>query len=230
MAGSPWAAGALPLEVVVRVARERAILVIVDAAAQLPPPDNLWAFTAAGADLVVFSGGKGLCGPASTGLVLGRSELVERIAANASPHERRMGRPMKVGKEDLIGILAAVEWYLALDHDASARRHEAMVAYLVQWGAARSDVDVARDYPGEAGQPTPRALIRLRGALAKERDRVMVELLARLPRIAVEPHGSDAIHVAPETLLPGEEVIIGESLGRVLDAVAAEHRADLSGA
>ena len=59
-----------------RIARERAIPVIVDAAAQLPPPDNLWAFTAAGADLVIFSGGKGLCGPASTGLVLGKSELV----------------------------------------------------------------------------------------------------------------------------------------------------------
>ena len=116
---------------------------------------------------------------------------------------------MKVGKEDLIGILAAVEWYLAQDHEALARRYEAMVASLVQWGATRSDVDVVRDYPGEAGQPTPRALIRLRGALAKERDRVMAELLATPPRIAVEPYGSDAMHVAPETLLPGEEVIVG---------------------
>jgi uncharacterized pyridoxal phosphate-dependent enzyme len=228
VAGSPWATGALPLEIVVRLALEHAIPVIVDAAAQLPPPDNLWAFTEAGADLVIFSGGKGLCGPASTGLVLGRSDLVVRIAANASPHERRMGRPMKVGKEDLIGILAAVDWYLAQDHEALARGYEAMVASLVQWGATRSDVDVVRDYPGEAGQPTPRALIQLRGALAKERDRVIAELLASPPRIAVEPAGANGIHVAPETLVPGEELVVADRLGAVLDAVAAMHRAGVS--
>jgi uncharacterized pyridoxal phosphate-dependent enzyme len=223
VAGSPWATGALPLEVVVRVARERSIPVIVDAAAQLPPPDNLWAFTGAGADLVIFSGGKGLCGPASTGLVLGASELVARVAANASPHER-MGRPMKVGKEDLIGILAAVEWYLAQDHAAIALRYERMVAHLVEWGADRTDVEVTRDYPGEAGQPTPRARIRLRGVLAEERDRVMAELMATPPRIAVEPSGSDAMHVAPETLLPGEEVIVGDRLAGILDTAGVGAR------
>jgi D-glucosaminate-6-phosphate ammonia-lyase len=218
VAGAPWAAGALPLEVVVHVGHERLIPVIVDAAAQLPPIENLWRLTAAGADLVIFSGGKGLCGPASTGLVLGRSELVRRVAANASPHER-MGRPMKVGKEDLIGILAAVEWYLGQDHDEIAARYEAMVGHLVEWGATRTDVDVVRDYPGEAGQPTPRALIRLLGPLATERDRVMAQLLESPPRIAVEPAGRDAMHVAPETLLPGEEAVVGERLAAVLDAV-----------
>ena len=160
--------------------------------------------------------------------MLGKSELVDRIAANASPHERRMGRPMKVGKEDLIGILAAVEWYLAQDHEAFARRYEAMVAALVQWGATRADVDVVRDYPGEAGQPTPRALIRLRGGLAHERDRVMAELLASPPRIAVEPAGADGIHVAPETLVPGEEVVVADRLGRVLDAVVSAHQTGAS--
>jgi L-seryl-tRNA(Ser) seleniumtransferase len=221
VAGSPWAAGALPLEVVVRIARERSIPVIVDAAAQLPPPENLWAFTARGADLVIFSGGKGLSGPASSGLVLGRSTLVRQVAVNASPHERRLGRPMKVGKEDLIGILAAVEWYLAQDHEAIARRYEEMVAYLVQWGSTRADVVVVRDFPGEAGQPTPRARIGLIGALATARDRVMAELLAAPPRVAVEPSGSDAMHVAPETLLPGEEVIIATRLGEILERMAA---------
>ena len=68
---------------------------------------------------------------------------------------------MKVGKEDLIGILAAVEWYLRQDHEALAARYEAMVEHLVDWGRGRPDVDVAREAHGEAGQPTPRALIRL---------------------------------------------------------------------
>jgi uncharacterized pyridoxal phosphate-dependent enzyme len=223
VAGSRLAAGALPLDAVVRIAGERAVPVIVDAAAQLPPPDNLWAFTAAGADLAIFSGGKGLCGPASTGLVLGKKELVRRIGLNASPHERRMGRPIKVGKEDLVGILAAVEWYLAQDHAALASRYEATVAHLVGWAAARSDVEVTRDYPGEAGQPTPRALIRLRDTIAAERDRVIVRLWDGSPRIAVEPAGTDGLYVAPETLLPGEEVVIGDRLGQILDGALVPH-------
>ena len=102
VAGAHLAAGTLPLEAVIDLARARDIPVIVDAAAQLPPVENLWRFTEAGADLVLFSGGKGLCGPASTGLVLGRRRYVERFAANAAP-QQRIGRPMKVGKEDLIG-------------------------------------------------------------------------------------------------------------------------------
>ncbi len=219
VAGSPWARGGLSLEDVVRLARERRIPVIVDAAAQLPPPDNLWMFTAAGADVVIFSGGKGLCGPATTGLVLGKAELLGRVAANASPHERRMGRPMKVGKEDLIGILAAVDWYLAQDHEALGRGYEAMVDSLVRWGAARSDVEVVRDWPGEAGQPTPRARITFLGALGNERDRIMAELLAVPPRIAVEPSGGDAIHVAPETLVPGEELVVADGIAKVLEAI-----------
>ena len=161
---------------VVRVARQSDVPVIVDAAAQLPPVENLWAFGAAGADLVLFSGGKGLCGPASTGLVLGSRRYVERFERNAAPRQRS-GRPMKVGKEDLIGILAAVEWYLRQDHEALAARYEAMVEHLVDWGRRRQDVEVAREAHGEAGQPTPRALIRLLPPIASHRD----EILAAAP-------------------------------------------------
>ena len=70
----------------------RDIPVIVDAAAQLPPVENLWAFSAAGADLVLFSGGKGLCGPASTGLVLGSRRYVERFERNAHRASASAGR------------------------------------------------------------------------------------------------------------------------------------------
>jgi D-glucosaminate-6-phosphate ammonia-lyase len=73
VAGAHLATGALSLEAVVRAAQARDIPMIVDTAAQLPPVENLWGLTAAGADLVLFSGGKGLCGPASTGLVVGRA-------------------------------------------------------------------------------------------------------------------------------------------------------------
>jgi uncharacterized pyridoxal phosphate-dependent enzyme len=220
VAGAHLADGVLPLEAVVRIAGRSDIPVVVDAAAQLPPVESLWAFTAAGADVVLFSGGKGLCGPASTGLVLGSRRYVDRFERNAAPRQR-IGRPMKVSKEDLIGILAAVEWYLRQDHEALGARYEAMVGHLVGWGRERSDVMVLRVTPGQAGQPTPRALIRLRPPIAGRRDEILVALRAQPPRVELLPEGEDAIYFAPETLVPGEEGIVTHRLGAILDQIAA---------
>jgi L-seryl-tRNA(Ser) seleniumtransferase len=220
VAGAHLAQGVLPLEAVVRIARQSDTPVIVDAAAQLPPVENLWAFGAAGADLALFSGGKGLCGPASTGLVLGSRRYVERFERNAAPRQR-IGRPMKVGKEDLIGILAAVEWYLRQDHEALAARYEAMVEHLVGWGRERSDVTVVRDTPGQAGQPTPRALIRLDPTIAGRGHEILAALRLQPPRVELLPEGEDALFLAPETLVPGEEGIVTRRLGAILDEIAA---------
>ena len=217
VAGAHLADGALPLETVVRIAHAHDLPVIVDAAAQLPPVENLWAFTAGGADIVLFSGGKGLCGPASTGLVLGRARYIDRIAADAAPHQR-IGRPMKVGKEDLIGILAAVECYLAQDHAAVARRYEAMVEQVVAWARSRRDISAKRDAPGQAGQPTPRALLTLAPALAPRRDDILRRLREEPPRVEMLPAGDDGFYLAPETLVPGEEAVVTRRLAEVLEA------------
>ena len=215
VAGAHLADGALPLDTVLRLAHLRDVPVIVDAAAQLPPVDSLWSFTAAGADLVLFSGGKGLCGPASTGLVLGRPRYVTRLAANAAPRQR-IGRPMKVSKEDLIGILAAVEWYLAQDHAELGRRYEATVEHVVAWARRRDDVRAMREMPGQAGQPTPRALLTLAPEIAPRRDQILARLRADPPRIELLPAGDDGFHVAPETLMPGEEAVVTRRLTEVL--------------
>jgi L-seryl-tRNA(Ser) seleniumtransferase len=213
----------VPLDTVCALAHARGIPVIVDAAAQLPPTDNLWRFTEAGADLVLFSGGKALCGPASTGLVLGTARYVERLARNAAPLQR-LGRPMKVGKEDLVGILAAVEWYLRQDHAALAERYEAQVRHLVAWGRDRQDVRVTIEPLGEAGQPTPRAYVSLVGRTSAERDELLATLRATPPRIDLlgSESGSEGgwpgFYVAPETLRPGEEMTISRRLAEVLDA------------
>jgi L-seryl-tRNA(Ser) seleniumtransferase len=223
VAGAHLAEGSPPLEAVVRVAHERDVPVVVDAAAQLPPVENLWSFTAAGADLVLFSGGKGLCGPASTGLVLGRTRHVERFAAIAAP-QQRIGRPMKVGKEDLVGILAAVEWYLGQDHTALARRYEAIVEHVIAWAGSRQDVSAVRDTPGQAGQPTPRALLTLAPDLAPRRDEILSRLRAEAPRIELLPAGEDGLHLAPETLVPGQEAVVTRRLGEVLGRYATDAR------
>ena len=153
--------GGLPVAEVVAAAHARGVPVILDAAAQLPPVENLWRFTQEGADLVIFSGGKGLCGPQATGLVLGRSDLIKACAVQGNPNQA-IGRPMKVGKEELCGCLAAVEWYVGLDHAAMTDRFEAQVGTVVQRLAGRPGVTARVEMPSEAGQPLPRALLRFR--------------------------------------------------------------------
>src|SRR5919199_6501076 len=105
---------------VVSIAHARHVPVIVDAAAELPPPENLRRFSELGADLVVFSGGKGLRGPQASGLVLGSHALVEACRLNQNPNAS-IGRPMKVAKEEIMGLLKAVELYVARDHSADLR-------------------------------------------------------------------------------------------------------------
>jgi uncharacterized pyridoxal phosphate-dependent enzyme len=205
----------LPLATVVQIASARGVPVIVDAAAQLPPVENLWRFTSEGADLALFSGGKALCGPASTGLVVGRRRLIKRMARNAAPLQR-LGRPMKAGKEDIIGLLAAVEWYLRQDHEALANRYEDQVEQVIAWARGRADVVATREPIGEAGQPTPRAWIHLGGATSADRDRFLSELRAAPPRIDLLADDANGFYVAPETLRPGEEQIVTEKLDQLL--------------
>ncbi len=100
---------AVPLDVTIEIAHAQGVAVVVDAATQLPPQGNLWRFTAEmGADLAVFSGGKGLGGPQSSALIVGSSHYVAACVANASPNTGLV-RAMKVGKEEIIGLLVAIE-------------------------------------------------------------------------------------------------------------------------
>lgn len=110
----------------IELAHTAGLPLILDAAAELPPAENLRKFTQIGADLVAFSGGKNLRGPQCSGLLLGRKELVEAAYANGSPNNR-FGRIAKVGKEEIVGLLAAVELFLAKDHEAERREFTAML-------------------------------------------------------------------------------------------------------
>ncbi|SFK16544.1 aminotransferase class V-fold PLP-dependent enzyme [Bradyrhizobium sp. Gha] len=118
----------LPLKALVPVAQGAKVPVLVDAASVYPQNPDPW--LARGADLVVYSGGKFLRGPPSTGLLLGRRELVEAAWLNGAPHQS-FGRPMKIGKEEVVGALAAVEhWFGSHDHAADERRWRADLAVV----------------------------------------------------------------------------------------------------
>ncbi|MFB6194558.1 MAG: aminotransferase class V-fold PLP-dependent enzyme [Haloplanus sp.] len=149
------------LRSVVDIAHRRDVPVIVDAAAELPPVGNLERFVDAGADLVVFSGGKAVRGPQSTGIVAGRADLVGSIAAqqldmHAEPSvwdppdglfagidvdgvpRQGLGRSLKVGKEELVGLLRALELFLEEDHEALEREWQARAESVE---SALADVD-----------------------------------------------------------------------------------------
>lgn len=215
-AGSHYADGALPLDEIVDIARARGVPVVVDAAAQIPPVSNLWHFTRnLGADIVIFSGGKGLRGPQSSGLILGKRELIEACRVNGNPNHS-IGRPMKVGKEELAGVLAAVEWSLAQDEDAILAGYEDAVRLWIDGLTGIPGVSVERGYPSEAGQPHGRAIVRLTG---RSRDDVVAALWNGRPRIAVAALKDDdtAIALNPQTLEPGEAEIVLRALRTILE-------------
>ena len=120
----------LPLEQVCEIAHARGVPVIVDAASILPPRENLRKLTRQGGDMVIFSGGKGIRGPQGTGVLCGRADLIAAAAANASPNQF-IGRSMKVAKEEIIGLITALQIFVQEDEEAETRRYREMTGSVV---------------------------------------------------------------------------------------------------
>lgn len=113
--------GAIRDEEWVRLARQHGVPTFIDCAADVPPASNLTKYLKMGFDLVTFSGGKGLMGPQSAGLLLGRKDLIQAARMNTSPFSDTLARGMKVNKEEMLAMLVAVECYLKRDHAADLR-------------------------------------------------------------------------------------------------------------
>ena len=110
----------LSLDETIEIAHKKGIPVIVDAAAELPPKSNLWNLTKRNADAVLFSGGKDIRGPQTSGLIVGKKKIVEAALFNGAPNYG-VGRPMKASKELIIGFTTALECYLAEDEESRFR-------------------------------------------------------------------------------------------------------------
>lgn len=210
---------ALPLDVVVAIAHARGVPVIVDAAAQLPPVENLWHFTRdQGADIAVFSGGKALSGPQASGLMVGRAELIEAARQNGAPYQR-WARALKAGKEEIAGLVAAVARFVSLDHEAV---HRDWLQTVQGWHAVFADIPgvvASIELKNEAGQPMPRLHL---GILDSARAGRALDLIdGSSPRVVVlpdrgnsQPHG---LWLTPDILRPGEAEIVADV---VLEAVS----------
>lgn len=176
--------GDLPLPTVIEMCQARQVPVIVDAAAQLPPPENLWGFTQLGAACAIFSGGKDLRGPQASGLVVGQQWLIDAMRPLGNPNAG-FGRPMKVGKEEMVGLLAAVQRYLTLDHDGRRARDERVVAdWCLAFNGLRG-VRAERSFPNEAGQPLPRCELHVGGGARHTGSELIQALQQGSPAIIV---------------------------------------------
>ncbi|CAN5767712.1 D-glucosaminate-6-phosphate ammonia lyase [soil metagenome] len=131
--------GALEFTTVVEIAHARGVPVIVDAASTLPPIDHLRKWIRDGADLVIYSGGKGIRGPQDSGLLAGRKDLIEAARANGNPHAS-VGRGMKVSKEAMAGLWVAIELFMQQDHEQEFQNHLAQAEALEAAFAGRPDV------------------------------------------------------------------------------------------
>ena len=210
--------GSLPLEQVIGLAHQRGVPVIVDAAAEIPPIGNLRRFCELGADLVIFSGGKDIGGPQSSGLIVGRRDLIDYCRLNGSPNYS-VGRSMKVGKEEIAGLVTALEDYLVQDEAAEMAQWEAQTAYLAATLSAVPGVCAQRvllSGPGIRPITVPRATVTWDArALSITPAEVAQQLLAGEPGIAVGQAG-DALLLNPQTLAPGEEQIVARRLIEIL--------------
>lgn len=200
-------------------ARPAGVPVVVDAADQIPPRANLWRFGAAGADLTIFSGGKGLGGPTSSGLVVGRADLVAACRANSGP-EHSVGRPAKVGREQLVGLLAAVEEAMTVDE---AAEHAGWVAVVEAWterlaGPGGAGWTVRRVATSHSGQPVPRLVVEPISGDGTCRDDVIGRLWAASPRVAVLPEGV-GVALNPQLLRGDEPAQVADAVV----SVVAEH-------
>jgi L-seryl-tRNA(Ser) seleniumtransferase len=141
----------------VAIAKAHNIYTFNDASADVPPVSRLWEYPAIGFDMVTFSGGKDICGPQASGILIGKEELIHWSLLNMSPQEDRIGRCCKVGKETIFGLLKALEIFVNQDYDATVRMYDARAEVITDAVAKFGVTAQPREFNPEAlGNVTPR--------------------------------------------------------------------------
>ena len=222
------AEGKISREDWIRVAHQHNVPCFNDAAADVPPISNLWNYTQMGFDLVTFSGGKGLRGPQCTGLLLGRKDLIAAAKVNNAPNSNTVGRGMKVAKEEIVGLVAAVDWFLAQDDAAMHAEYQKRAELIAEKLKTLPTVQSQTFVPPVANH-VPHLVISYDQAKIKtSATDVMKQMRAGKPRIELNPStggapassglpgGSNVIVVGVWMLLPGEDAIVANRLYEVL--------------
>jgi L-seryl-tRNA(Ser) seleniumtransferase len=217
----------------VRVAHAHGAPCFNDAAADVPPISNLWNYTQMGFDLVTFSGGKGIRGPQNAGLLLGKKELITAAALNNSPISDTIGRGMKVAKEQIVGMVAALDWFLAQSDasmEAEFRRRAERIALQLK---GIPSLECAIAVPTVAANAVPHLMIHYDQQRVKIAPTAVAEELRRgNPSIELNPvtgrvrqgglpSDENTIVVGVWMLQPGEEAVVARRLREVLSKATA---------
>jgi seryl-tRNA(Sec) selenium transferase len=210
--------GLVSLKEYCEIAHEHELPVIVDAASELPPVSNLGWFYEQGADLTCFSGGKAMYGPNDTGFLLGDKNLIEAATMQANPRSG-IGRGFKVSKEQIVGLVVAVQRYANLDEKARLKEEMDRAEYIVNSFKDYPHVNAQIIYPDNTGLPVPRVWLTLNEkTLGITVDEVSTALREGEPSIYTREHYSRTgmLLIDVQVMRHGEEKIVAEKLKEVL--------------
>jgi L-seryl-tRNA(Ser) seleniumtransferase len=213
------------------VAHEHGVPCHLDAAADIPPIENLWKYTGMGFDLVCFSGGKGIRGPQNAGLLLGRKDLIELAAQNDNPNSDAVGRGMKVAKEQIVGMVAAVDWLLEQSNESMEKEFLRRTS-VIQRAVEKVPFVKSRVFTPPIANHVPHLIIDIDSKqLGITPLQVAQELRAGRPSIELNPatgtNGrglmgtSNSIILSTWMLEDGEEYVIASRLRAVLSRARA---------
>ncbi len=198
----------------IRIAKKNNIPTLNDAAADVPPKERLWQYVKEGFDLVAFSGGKGMLGPQSAGLLLGRKDLIDASFPAMSP-SGGIGRGMKVAKEEIIGMIAAVERFLKVDHEAEARELDRRVAEMISALNKVAGVKVSKHVPVIANE-LPHFQMEWDEQARKITTKQLLETLQNGdPAIHVLPQGPGKIVISVWMMIGQQHRIVAKRLGEI---------------
>jgi D-glucosaminate-6-phosphate ammonia-lyase len=209
----------LSLETIVEIARPAAIPVLVDAAAEdlTIPCIHL----EQGADVVAYSGGKAICGPQGAGLLLGSKKILMSAWQASSPHHGP-NRDNKVGREEIMGMLAAVEAWVTRDHAAEWQNWLARLDHIAQRAVQVDGVEAVVEQPSGLGNRSPTLVLSWDpAALHITGEQVAEDFARNRPRIAVgssDVEGRAGIRITPSQMQPGNEQVVAERIYGILSA------------
>lgn len=201
----------------VELGKKHGIPTFNDCAADVPPVENLWKYTEMGFDMVAFSGGKGIKGPQSAGLLLGKREFIEAARLNMPPRAN-IGRGMKVNKEEILAMMVALELYLQKDHEKEWKYWESQNASIQKSIEGIPGISTEIFVPDIANH-IPSLRINFDRSVAKHSPKEIKEALKLgKPSIEVANASEKSLNLTVWMLNKGEEKIVGKRLAEVLRA------------
>lgn len=215
--------GMIRHEEFVELGKKHGIPTFNDCAAELPPVENLWRYTDMGFDLVTFSGGKEIQGPQSAGLLTGRKDLIAAARAQHIPNSDSLGRGMKVNKEEMIGMMIALEQYLEMDHDALQQERRRRATYVGEYveslPGVNWEIEMEEGYVGQVYVPVLR-LTWDQNTINRSPREILEALRTGHPPIVVGG-GNDSLTVNLRMGRSGEERIVARRLHEELQKETA---------